>query len=157
MAIFGKDESTPRRAARAQGAESMLTIIAAGTTVAGDIECGGVLKVEGTIEGSVHRARQVMLAREGSIHGSIAAQEVVVGGVVDGNVTASERLELQSSAVVNGDIVTKSIVVMEGARINGTVKMTEIALVGSTGATRDARDGRDVRGSRESREARVGQ
>lgn len=154
MAIFGKDEPTQRRTGRAQGAESMLTIIASGTTVAGDLECGGVLKVEGTIEGSVRRARQVMLAREGSIHGSVSAHEVVVGGVIDGNVTASDRLELQSSAVVNGDIVTKSIVVMEGARINGTVKMTEIALVGSTGASREARDARTPR---ENREARVGQ
>ena len=151
MAIFGKDEPTQRRTNRAPGAESMLTIIAAGTTVTGDIECGGVLKVEGTIEGSVHRARQVMLAREGSIHGSVSGQEVVVGGVIDGNVTASDRLELQSSAVVNGDIVTKSIVVMEGARINGTVKMTEIALVGSTGVARVPRE------NRENREGRSGQ
>lgn len=137
MAIFGKDEPTQRRAARAQGTESMLTIIAAGTTITGDIDCTGVLKVEGTIEGSVHRARQVLLAREGVIHGHVSAHEAVVGGVIDGNVHASDRLELQSSGVVNGDIATKSIVVMEGARINGAVKMTEIALVGGSGSGRE--------------------
>ncbi len=137
MAIFGKDEPTQRRAARAPGTESMLTIIAAGTTISGDIDCTGVLKVEGTIEGSVRQARQVLLAREGAIHGSVSAQEVVVGGVIDGNVQAGDRLELQSSAVVNGDIHTKSIVVMEGARINGAVKMTEIALVGGAGSGRE--------------------
>ncbi len=138
MAIFGKDEPTQRRAARAPGTESMLTIIAAGTTIAGDIDCAGVLKVEGTIEGSVRQARQVLLAREGAIHGSVFAQEVVVGGVIDGNVQAGDRLELQSTAVVNGDISTKSIVVMEGARINGAVKMTEIALVGGAGSGRES-------------------
>jgi len=138
MAMFGKDEPAQRRAGRAQGTESMLTIIAAGTTIAGDIDCTGVLKVEGTIEGSVRQARQVLLAREGAIHGSVTAQEVVVGGVIDGNVQAGDRLELQSSAVVNGDIATKSIVVMEGARINGVVKMTEIALVGGAHSGRDS-------------------
>jgi cytoskeletal protein CcmA (bactofilin family) len=138
MAIFGKDEPAPRKAARTPGAESMLTIIAAGTTIAGDIDCTGVLKVEGTIEGSVRQARQVLLAREGAIHGDVTAQEVVVGGVIDGNVQAGDRLELQSSAVINGDIATKSIVVMEGARINGGVKMTEIALVGGSHAGRDS-------------------
>ena len=137
MAIFGKDEPTPRRTARTPGTESLLTIIAAGTTIAGDIDCSGVLKVEGTIEGSVRQARQVLLAREGAIHGDVIAQEVVVGGVIDGNVQAGDRLELQSSAVINGDIATKSIVVMEGARINGAVKMTEIALVGGSQAGRD--------------------
>lgn len=138
MAMFGKDEPAPRKTARTPGTESMLTIIAAGTTIAGDIDCTGVLKVEGTIEGSVRQARQVLLAREGAIHGSVTAQEVVVGGVIDGNVQAGDRLELQSSAVINGDIATKSIVVMEGARINGGVKMTEIALVGGAHAGRDS-------------------
>jgi cytoskeletal protein CcmA (bactofilin family) len=55
---------------------------------------------------------------------------VVLGGLVDGAIVADERLELQSSAVVNGDIDTKSIVVLEGARINGTVRMQEIRLLG---------------------------
>jgi cytoskeletal protein CcmA (bactofilin family) len=77
----------------------------------------------------VRKARQVMLAKEGAIQGDVTAGEVVVGGLIDGAVTATERLELQHTAVVNGDITTRSIVVMEGARINGGLKMTEIALV----------------------------
>lgn len=129
MAIFGKDEAPARGTGRAGAQETTLSIISAGTTVTGDMECGGVLKVEGQIDGSVRRARQVMLAKDGAIRGDVTAQEIVVGGVIDGNVVAGERLELQPTAVVNGDIATKSIVVMEGARINGAVKMTELALV----------------------------
>ncbi len=141
MAMFSKDEPTTTKGhARAQGGEASLSIISAGTTVTGDIECAGVLKVEGRIDGGVRRARQVMLAKEGSINGDVHAQEVVVGGVIDGNVTASDRLELQTTAVVNGEITTKSIIVMEGARINGGVKMTELALVGRPGEARDLRD-----------------
>lgn len=130
MAIFSKDQPAPRSSGRSAASETALSIISAGTVIVGDIECSGVLKVEGQIDGSVRQARQVMLAREGAIHGNVTAAEVVVGGTIDGNVTATDRLELQSTAVVNGDITTKSIVVMEGARINGGVKMTELALVG---------------------------
>lgn len=149
MAMFSKDDSTTRSGTRAPASnESTLSIISAGTTVAGDIDCDGVLKVEGRIEGSVRRARQVMLAKEGAIQGDVIAHEVVVGGVIDGNVTATDRLELQGTAVVNGDIATKSIVVMEGARINGGVKMTELALVSRPGDARDGRDARDVRAAR---------
>lgn len=144
MAIFGKDEA-PRSGIRGAGSETTLSIVSAGTTITGDIECGGVLKVEGRVDGSVRRARQVMLAKDGAIHGNVVADEIVVGGVVDGNVSASDRLELQPTAVVNGDISTKSIVVMEGARINGSVKMTELALVSR--AT-DAREAREARGAR---------
>lgn len=148
MAIFSKDESASRPTGRTANNETSLSIISAGTTISGDISCGGVLKVEGRIEGSVLEARQVMLAKEGAIQGGVSAQEVVVGGVIDGPVTASDRLELQSSAVVNGDITTKSIVVMEGARINGGVKMTEIALVSGQGDVRSNRENREARGGR---------
>lgn len=144
MAIFGKDETAGKSAGRGAG-ENTLSIISAGTTVYGDIECSGVLKVEGRVDGSVRRARQVMLAKDGVIHGDVAADEVVVGGVIDGAVSASARLELQTTAVVNGDILTKSIVVMEGARINGSVKMTELALVGRPEDTRDTKDARVAR------------
>ncbi len=145
MAIFGKDDASPRSGSRAAGSETTLSIISAGTTVTGDVECGGVLKVEGRVDGSVRRARQVMLAKDGAIHGDVVADEIVVGGVVDGNVSASDRLELQPTAVVNGDISTKSIVVMEGARINGSVKMTELALVSRVA---DGREVREARGAR---------
>ena len=141
--MFGKEE--PRPKSRATPNETTLSIISAGTTISGDIECGGVLKVEGTIDGGVRNARQVMLAKEGSIRGDVTAQEIVVGGVIDGNVTAGDRLELQSTAVVNGEISTKSIVVMEGARINGGVRMSELALVSQDGEEREARAGRGAR------------
>lgn len=145
MAIFGNDEASPRSGVRATGGETTLSIISADTTIAGDIDCDGVLKVEGRVTGSVRRARQIMLAKNGAIQGDVVADEIVVGGVVDGNVSAADRLELQPTAVVNGDISTKSIVVMEGARINGSVKMTELALV-SRGS--DGREMREARGSR---------
>jgi cytoskeletal protein CcmA (bactofilin family) len=145
VALFGKDNAPARGNSRASGLETTLSIISAGTTITGDVECGGVLKVEGRVDGSVRRARQIMLAKDGAIHGDVSADEIVLGGVVDGNVSATDRLELQPTAVVNGDISTKSIVVMEGARINGSVKMTELALVSRAG---DGREAREVRGAR---------
>ena len=137
MAIFGKDEQSAK-VSRAPS-ETSLSIVSAGTNVFGDLECDGILKVEGRITGNVRRARQLMLSKEGAINGDVAAHEVVIGGVIDGNVTASGRVELQTTAVVNGEITTKSIIVMEGARINGAVKMTEIALVGQEEESRENR------------------
>jgi cytoskeletal protein CcmA (bactofilin family) len=142
--MFGKDEPGSKGGSRSSG-EATLSIISAGTVVTGDIECNGVLKVEGRVTGSVRRARQLMLAKDGAISGDVTASEVVVGGVIDGNVSASERIELQTTAVVNGDIATKSIVVMEGARINGGVKMTELALVAPSEDGRDRGETRAVR------------
>jgi cytoskeletal protein CcmA (bactofilin family) len=140
MALLRKDgdKGDPRGGA----AEAALSIIASGMRITGDIETSGTLKIDGRVDGSVIGARQVMLGRNGAIKGNVHAGEVVLGGQVDGSIVADERLELQGSAVVNGDIETKSIVVLEGARINGAVRMHEIRLVGSqSGADRQASGG----------------
>ena len=128
MAIFSK-EATSRPEPRGHGApvEAALSIVSAGMKITGDVETSGVLKVDGEINGSVTGARQVLLGRGGTVRGNVAAAEVVVGGHVEGSVAAGDRLELQSTATINGDIETKSIVVLEGARINGLVRMSDTA------------------------------
>jgi len=127
VALLRKD--TDKGDARDGAPEAALSIIAAGMRIIGDMETNGTIKIDGRVEGSVLGARQVMLGRNGAIHGNLHAGEVVIGGVVDGAIVADDRLELQASAVVNGDIDTKSIVVLEGARINGVVRMQEIQLI----------------------------
>jgi hypothetical protein len=48
--------------------------------------------------------------------GDVHAREVVIGGTITGNVHATERVELQATAIVTGDIVTQTILVQEGGR-----------------------------------------
>lgn len=125
MALLKKDSEKiePR-----SGGEAALSIISAGMRIVGDIETNGTIKIDGRVEGSVVGARQVMLGRNGSLLGNVHAGEVVVGGLVEGAIIADERLELQGSAIINGDIDTRTIVVLEGARVNGAVRMQEIRL-----------------------------
>ena len=129
--MFGKD-GTARSEVRANNSgEAMLSIIASGMRIVGDIESAGVIKVDGHIDGSVSGARQVLIARGGTIHGNVHADEIVIGGLVAGAVVAAERLELQETAVVNGDIETTSIIVLDGAKINGLVRMRGVATDGT--------------------------
>ena len=115
-ALMRSDSGTP---------ESGLSVIAAGMKIVGDIESTGVIKVEGTIEGAVRGARQLLLGRQGVVRGDIHAHEAVIGGTVVGQIFAEERVEIQGTSSVQGDIHTKSIVVLEGGVINGTVRMGE--------------------------------
>jgi cytoskeletal protein CcmA (bactofilin family) len=141
MAFFGKGSAGSAGSAgsgdgaggAAQGGrmiETSLSIIAAGMRISGDIESGGVIKIDGRVDGSVVGARQILLGRGGAIHGNVEADEVVIGGDVFGSVRATNRLELQGTATVQGNIDTKSIVVMEGAQITGNVRMSELVPVG---------------------------
>jgi cytoskeletal protein CcmA (bactofilin family) len=134
MAMFTKDSQsqdksdTTKQGSGAAGAnEAALSIIAFGMKIHGDIDTSGVIKVEGAVEGTIRGARQVLVGRQGEVKGDVHAKEVVIGGKVDGTVHAGERVEIQGSSSVNGDIYTKSIVVLEGGKINGTVRMDEAA------------------------------
>ncbi len=121
-------------------------MIAPGMKIVGDIESTGVVKIEGVVEGAIRGARQLLLGRQGTVHGDIRAHEVVIGGVVVGTIVAEERVEIQGTSSVQGDIFTKSIVVLEGGVINGTVRMGEAAV--RDGSREPARDV-----ARETREA----
>ena len=117
--------------------EAGLSVIAAGMKIVGDIESTGVVKIEGIVEGAVRGARQLLLGRQGTVHGDIRAHEVVIGGTVVGTIIADERVEIQGTSSVQGDIHTKSIVVLEGGVINGNVRMGENA---ARDVSRDRKD-----------------
>ena len=127
MSIFTKPttEKVPMRNDSASP-DAGLSVIASGMKIVGDIESTGVVKIEGIVEGAVRGARQLLLGRQGTVHGDIRAHEVVIGGTVVGTIVADERVEIQGTSSVKGDIHTKSIVVLEGGVINGTVRMGEV-------------------------------
>jgi cytoskeletal protein CcmA (bactofilin family) len=127
MSIFNKPPERPATRLDTTAPEGAMSVIANGMRIVGDIESTGVIKVEGIIEGSVRGARQLLLGRSGVVHGDVHAGDAVVGGKIVGTVVALDRVEIQSTASIEGDIHTKSIVVYEGGSLNGAVRMGEAA------------------------------
>ena len=111
--------------------EGTPSVIAPGMKIKGDLETTGVVKIDGVVEGSIRGARQVLLGRTGTIQGDVHAEEAILAGKVIGTVVAAERVEVQSTSRIDGDIQTKSIVVLEGGIINGNVRMDDSAARGS--------------------------
>src|SRR6476619_3295992 len=58
---------------------------------------------------------------DGQVEASVEAKGLVVQGKLEGNVLASDRVELRKSAVVTGDISTQRISIEEGAYLKGKV------------------------------------
>lgn len=127
MAMFKQDSkgTDDVRTGSATGGGNSLSIIAAGMKITGDIESDGVIRIEGRVEGAIRAARQVLVGRQGEVQGDITTREAVVGGHVEGTITATERLEVQATSVISGDINTRAIAVVEGGRINGTVRIAD--------------------------------
>lgn len=147
MAIFSTTSDdkprAPQEAPRRRTDPTTLSIIAKDLAITGDLVTDGTVKIEGRVTGAVRADSQVLVAPGARVEGDLHTTEAVIGGEVKGTVHASDRVEIQATAVVNGDIMAKRIVVMEGGRVNGEVKMTDGSSSGS-GAKSDAVPGRTV-------------
>jgi cytoskeletal protein CcmA (bactofilin family) len=99
--------------------------------VVGELITEGVVKVEGTVEGTIRARREVLVAKGGHVDGDIHTREAVIGGQVSGSILAEERVEVQQGSTVTGDISTKKLVIQEGGEVNGQLRMGEVTPGGS--------------------------
>ena len=103
------------------------SILDAHISVTGDMETDGALRVDGRLEGTIHRADLVVIGEGASVVGDVTAREVIVGGAVTGNVFAQQRTELRSSGIVAGDIRSAAILIHEGGVVQGRLYIHPIS------------------------------
>ena len=103
------------------------SVIDAQMILEGDIETDGTLRVDGHMRGNVRRADVVVVATGASITGSVSAREVIIGGTITGNVSAQERIELQDTGSVAGDIEAAAINIQEGGKVDGRMSIHPVA------------------------------
>ena len=99
------------------------TVIAAGATVAGTLRGEGIMQVEGTVEGEIDLKGAVIVTPTGMVKGPVTADVVRIAGRIEGNGTAQERVLLQKTGSLEGDMSTPSLEVEDGGKINGRVTM----------------------------------
>ena len=93
--------------------------------IKGDLSGNEDLVIEGKVEGKIDLpSNRLTIGAGGQVQAQVHAKNVVVVGRVAGNVSASERLEIQASGIVEGDVEAPRLVVAEGAVLNGSVKMS---------------------------------
>jgi cytoskeletal protein CcmA (bactofilin family) len=95
-------------------------------TIRGDLTGNEDLVIEGDVEGKVELPNnELTIGANGKVRADVQAKAVIVVGRVSGNVSATDRVEIQASGVVDGDVHAPRLVVQEGAVINGGVSMGE--------------------------------
>lgn len=113
--MFSKKHSKPQN--------RIDSLIGAGTVIDGNLSFSGGLRVDGEINGSVVAAPDkpstLVLSEHGRINGEINVTHLVVNGMVEGPVRATEYLELQSKAKVIGDVHYKTLEIQLGAIVEG--------------------------------------
>jgi cytoskeletal protein CcmA (bactofilin family) len=91
----------------------------------GDISVSGSARVDGEFEGTIAATESVIVGKSGVVRADVQARDMVVAGIVAGNLVAHDRVELHAGARVDGDIETRTLVVDEGVTFNGKCVMPE--------------------------------
>jgi cytoskeletal protein CcmA (bactofilin family) len=92
--------------------------------IKGDISGSEDLVIAGRVEGSITLAGRILTLAEGShVVGEIEAGTVVLSGRVQGTVEAKDRLEVKSTAVVDGQLNTSRLIVADGSQMKAKVEM----------------------------------
>ncbi len=103
------------------------TIIGKGTKIEGTINIEGATRIDGTVKGKLIANDIVTVGSTGVVKAEIRARSIVIGGRVEGNLVASEKVELQAKSELVGDITSKSLLVEHGAIFHGNSKMKDSA------------------------------
>jgi cytoskeletal protein CcmA (bactofilin family) len=109
-------------------ARAEMTFIGKSVVIKGELSCSEDLYIDGQVEGTIDpKGNCLTIGPSGRVKASVTACAVVVQGQLEGNIQASDRVELKQSAVVMGDIATQHISIAEGAYIKGSVNIQKEA------------------------------
>ncbi len=98
------------------------SIIGADLTIEGKIEGDGDIRIEGKFKGDVLVKGSVTIESGAHISGEISANNVIISGHVEGNITASTQVTLLESCELIGDLKASSLTVAAGSRMRGMVE-----------------------------------
>lgn len=92
--------------------------------IKGDISGSEDLVIAGRVEGTITLEGRVLTLAAGShVVGTVSAGSVIVSGRVEGSVEATERLEIRETAVVEGDLSTPKLMMVDGSEVRASVEM----------------------------------
>lgn len=116
-----KSETTGDVSAPGTGAA---TIIAAGTTLKGDISSNGDIRIDGSLQGNIQCQAKVVIGSNGSVDGDISGQQADIMGKVTGTIKVKELLQLKGGSHVSGNLYAGKLQIEPSANFNGQCHMT---------------------------------
>ncbi len=102
---------------------SSVNLLAAGTSIVGDVKSNGDFRIDGTLKGTLSVKGKLVVGPSGHVEGEIECQNADVSGEIRGKINVSELLMLRASAKINGDIFTGKISIEPDAQFTGTCSM----------------------------------
>src|SRR5215204_2399813 len=102
--------------------------VGGGTVVTGEANFKAMMRVDGHLSGRVSSSSGTLIVgANGKVDANIEVAVAVIHGAINGDIIATQRLELGRSAKVNGNIQTPSLIIEQGAIFEGSCKMLQMS------------------------------
>ncbi len=105
--------------------QDAVTIISTGVMLEGKLSSNGNVRIDGNVKGNINAKGNVTIGSHGEVAGEISAQVITLGGKVNGSLVANDKIMLEPTASLKGDIVAKILVIEEGAVFEGNSSMNK--------------------------------
>ena len=102
---------------------NVAAFIGHGVEFKGVIKYQGNVRIDGQLDGEVHAEGTLYLGEQAVLTAKITAQSVISKGQITGDITAREKVQLLAPAIIDGSVVTPSLLMEEGVTFNGTIEM----------------------------------
>ncbi len=106
-----------------QGAEEINVFWGKGASLDGKIASEGIFRLDGNVEGEITHRGTLIIGETAVIKGKVEATTLILNGTLEGEVTAKERMEIQASGKLFGNILTPILVVQDGGIFEGNCRM----------------------------------
>jgi len=101
--------------------------VGGGTVVTGEANFKAMMRVDGHLSGRVMSSSGTLIVgANGKVDANIEVAVAVIHGTINGDIIATQRLELGRAAKVNGNIQTPSLIIEQGAVFEGSCKMVQM-------------------------------
>jgi cytoskeletal protein CcmA (bactofilin family) len=99
------------------------SIIGAGTTITGNIQSNGDIRIDGVLKGNLIAKAKILIGADGVVEGDIDGKQADILGKVCGKIKVADLLYLHGKAVVDGDIYAGKLQIEPTAAFNGQCHM----------------------------------
>jgi cytoskeletal protein CcmA (bactofilin family) len=100
-----------------------ITLLAKGVVLKGEIHVEGTVRIDGRLDGEIQTKGHVIIGEDGLVQGTIIAGTIVSSGRIKAKVTANERVQLLKTSTLIGEVLTPSLIMEEGAKLQGSTDM----------------------------------
>ena len=103
--------------------ENVAAFIGPGVEFKGTISYKGSVQIDGLMDGEIHTDGKLVVGEQAVITAKVNAGSVISKGKITGDIVAQEKVQLLSSAVMEGSVCTPQLSMENGVLLNGSIEM----------------------------------